>query len=362
MTSADATYPYAPDYIVPPGETLRETMESMSMTEKSLAQRLGLKTQSLHRIFTGTQPIRPDTAAKLEMIFGVPARFWNSLQAQYAEAIARQKEKARLESELQERKEWIRQFPVSIMKKRGYIPDSRDATIVYRGLLAFFAITSGDAWAEIWDTPEVAARRSICFETNKYHASVWIRQGERMAANIPCGQYNAGKFKAALVKIRDLTVESPDVFTSRMRDLCAEAGVALAMVPEIAKVPWNGATKWMLNKPLIILNLRGKSEDSFWFSFFHEAAHVLTDSRRRLYIADNSNAPEEVAADNFAAEFLIPAHFNQRIAAFKSKAEIIDFARELGIAAGIVAGRHRYLTRKWTHFGGLIRRFNWAWD
>ena len=86
MAAANKAYPYTPDYIVPPGETLRETMEAMLMTKESLAQRLGLTSQSLHRIFAGEQPIRPDTAAKLKMILGVPARFWNNLQTQYAEA------------------------------------------------------------------------------------------------------------------------------------------------------------------------------------------------------------------------------------------------------------------------------------
>lgn len=360
MTTANKTHAFAPDYIVPPGETLRETMDSMLITQESLAQRLGLTPQSLHRIFIGDQPIRPETAAKLEMIFGVPARFWNNLQTQYAEALAKREEKKRLEAEQQERKEWIRNFPVALMKERGYIPDSSDATEVYRGLLAFFAVASGDAWGNIWDRPAVAAKRSTCFETSKWHASVWIRQGERMAATINCAPYDPAKFKLVLAEIRKLTVETPEIFANRMRELCAESGVALALVPEIPKVPWNGATKWMMGKPLIILNLRGKGEDRFWFSFFHEAAHVLHDGRSRLYIADKSSAPEEVAADNFAAEFLIPVHYDSRIRAIRTKIDIIALAKELGIAAGIVAGRHRHLTGKWNRFDGLIRKLKWT--
>jgi len=42
------------------------------------------------------------------------------------------------------------------------------------------------------------------------------------------------------------------------------------------KVPWHGVTKWLLpSKAMILLNLRGKMEDQFWFSFFHKAGHVL---------------------------------------------------------------------------------------
>jgi hypothetical protein len=75
-----------------------------------------------------------------------------------------------------------------------------------------------------------------------------------------------------------------------MKQLCANAGVAVALVREMKKVPWNGATKWLTpNKAMILLSLRGKGEDKFWFSFFHEAGHVLKDKKKGLFINDESN-------------------------------------------------------------------------
>jgi Zn-dependent peptidase ImmA (M78 family) len=51
-----------------------------------------------------------------------------------------------------------------------------------------------------------------------------------------------------------------------------------------------------------LLNLRGKSNDLFWFSFFHEAAHVLHDNKKDLYInSGEKDNPIEVRADCFAA-------------------------------------------------------------
>ena len=98
-----------------------------------------------------------------------------------------------------------------------------------------------------------------------------------------------------------------------MQELCAEAGVALVFIPEMKKVPWNGATKWLSSeKAMIILNLRGKGEDLFWFSFFHEAGHVLTGKKQHLYIAEkHDDSPEEKKADAFASEILIPAKVQQ---------------------------------------------------
>lgn len=360
MASIDKKTSFQPDYAIPPGETLREIMDAQSMTIESLAKRIGMDVRSLHRIFSGSQPIVPETSARLEMVFGIPASFWNNLQAQYAETLARLSERDRLNKERRANKEWIKKFPLSLMKKRRYISEGKDEDEIYRALLSFFGVTSKDALEQTCAYSNVAARRSVCFETNKWHMAVWIRQGEREVANTIGKPYDVKQFKKSLVEIRKLTSKTPEIFVPKMKSLCAVAGVCLALVPEIPKVPWNGATKWIRGRPLIILNLRGKGEDVFWFSFFHEASHVLHDDRRSLHVADNSDDAAEKKADKFAAESLMPAKYNHRVCEVKTDSEIGLIAQELGIAPGIVAGRYRHLTKKWNRYAHLIRKFKWV--
>jgi len=83
MITAKRKYKFEPDYAVPPGETLREIMEDLGMTQKEMAKGIGLTVQSLNRIFKGTQPITFESAGRLELATGIPARFWNRLEAQY---------------------------------------------------------------------------------------------------------------------------------------------------------------------------------------------------------------------------------------------------------------------------------------
>ncbi len=139
-------------------------------------------------------------------------------------------------------------------------------------------------------------------------------------------------------------------------------GVAVAFVREMKKVPWNGATKWVSpSKAMILLSLRGRSEDKFWFSFFPEAGHVLHDGKKDLLINDgSSDDPRELHADKYASEFLIPGKYDKAIKKFRSKAEIVDFANALNVAPGIMAGRYQFLTGRWDLFKGLIRSFQWA--
>ncbi len=360
MLKSEKKLGFEPDYAVPPGVTLKEVMESLDMTQKDLAIRTGVTVQTLNRIFKGEQPISYETSNKLEMATGVPSRMWNNLEAQYREQLAKLKELKQLESDLG----WLNDIPVKELVNRNAIVSKNDETSLLRETLKFFGVSSVSAWHDIWSKPAVAARRSQCFETRPGAAATWIRLGEIEAQKIDCREYNRKKFYKVLETIKTLTLKKPEEYVPEMVSLCAEAGVAVSLVPEIKKVPWHGATKWITaTKALILLNLRGKAEDQFWFSFFHEAGHVLNDSKKDLHINDGKeDDPSEKKANAFAAEFLIPSEYDPDIKCFRSKADIIALASKLHIAPGIVAGRYQRLTKKWSYFKDLIRPLRWGSD
>jgi len=360
MVKATRKYTFEPDYAIAPGITLRETMEALDMSQKELATRTGLTQQTLIRIFKGEQPISYETANRLELALGVPSSMWNNLEAQYREQVAKVHERERMEEDLA----WLKEIPVAELVKRSVLPKQADKVEQLRSVLAFYGVSSVEAWHEIWDTPAVAARRSLCFESCPGPASAWIRMGEIEAHAMECAKYSKKKFQAAVQEIRTLTVLEPEVFSERMQAICAKAGVALVFVPEIKKVPWFGATKWLSpNKAMIILNLRGKAEDLFWFACFHEAGHILHDPKKHLFINNGKlkqEDPKEIRANEYAADILIPKRHNDEIVAATSKKKIKAIAKELGISPGIVVGRYQFLTKNWYLFNDLKKRFEWA--
>lgn len=354
---AKRLYGFEPDYAVSPAKTLLETLESLNMTQKELATRTGLTEQTIVRILKSEQPITFETANKLEMVTNVPARLWNNMEMNYRQQLSKIKQAKALEHGI----DWLKEVPVKELMVRGYISKETCGSDLVHETLKFYGVSSVDAWNDIWYEPKVTARRSDCFETQPGPTSAWIRLGEVQAQGIPTSPYKKEKFKEALQHIRELTTKSPSVFIDEMRTLCAESGVALSLAREVKKIPWNGASKWLSpDKAMILLSLRGKAEDLFWFSFFHEAYHILHGEKQRLYIAEkNSTDTEEQKADRFAAEILIPAKFNEHIVACTSKQEIVELAQNLNICPGIVAGRYRDLTKKWTYFKDLTNTFDW---
>jgi HTH-type transcriptional regulator/antitoxin HigA len=351
---------FEPDYAVPPGATLEETMESLGMTQRDLGTRTGLTVQTLNRIFKGEQPITYETANKLELVTGIPAAFWNNLEAQYREQLTKIGQARDLETQI----DWLKGIPVKDLVEREVLPDTRDKIVLLHETFRFFGVTSVDAWRNVWDCPKVAARRSTFFESSPGPTATWLRLGELQARETDCEPYDKERFADKLRAIRQLTVQSPEEFLPEMQRLCSEAGVALSLVPEIKKAPWSGAAMWLTPaKAMIVLNLRGKFEDRFWFTFFHEAGHILLGSKKATFIDDGktyADDPEEKKADDFAAKTLIPLEFDSQIKAARSAAHIEKLAAGLEISPGIVAGRYQHLTKKWNHFNKLKRRFEWV--
>ena len=78
-----------------------------------------------------------------------------------------------------------------------------------------------------------------------------------------------------LYAAKDLIAKHPNDLLKRLQQLCADAGVCLVYTPTFPKVPISGAARWHKDYPVIQLSLRGKWNDIFWFTFFHEAGHIM---------------------------------------------------------------------------------------
>ena len=360
MGTRQAQYPYDPDYAVPPGATLLDKIEELEIGKGELALRLGLSAKHVSRIIHGHEPITPETAIGLERVTGVPASFWNAREAIYRERLARIRDGENLQRDL----EWLRSIPTGELCKRGFVTTTRRDVGLLRETLAFFGVSGTAAWQNYWDEfiAKVGARESPSFEARREALATWLRLGELQARDIECQPFDKSGFHGALADIRKLTRKDPKVFVPKTRRLCGDTGVALALVPELKNVPWHGASWWITpQKAIIELNLRGRKEDHFWFSFFHEAGHILRDSKKAVFINDGSKGDEnEGKADAFAADFLIPADRLPEVLQVRTQEQILGLADSLGISPGIVVGRLQRETKKWNWFNNLRRTFVWT--
>jgi HTH-type transcriptional regulator/antitoxin HigA len=355
--------PFAPDYAVPAGATVADLLEERGMTQTDLAHRLGVSLKHVNQIVKGAASISAELALGLEKVFGIAAAFWLNRESLYQADVARREER----QHLKKADTWVKNFPLSELKKRGLVPRDAKGPELVAALLQFFGIAGPNQWSD----PTVAFRKSLKFESDPYALSTWLRVGELEASEIECDAFDPDKFLTALAEARSLTRLTPHEWQPRLIEACARAGVCVVVVDTFPRARANGATRWLSpTKALIQLSLRYRWEDIFWFTFFHEAGHVLLHRKRGVFVEPVGHRPAEGAtseslrfereADRFATRTLIPSKYD-RLLQRSTLSEVPSFAEQLGIAPAIVVGRlqHDGLL-PYSHGNQLRRRFAFA--
>ncbi|MFZ2617463.1 MAG: DUF4351 domain-containing protein [Anaerolineae bacterium] len=79
---------YHPDFMYPPGETLKEKLEELGLSPPGFAVRLGWTLKHLRAVLRGAAEITPTMAGQLETELASPAHFWLAYQKRYNNYLA----------------------------------------------------------------------------------------------------------------------------------------------------------------------------------------------------------------------------------------------------------------------------------
>lgn len=346
----DTRLAYEPTTAAHPGETVVDYLEFNGWSQRELARRTGLTPKTISEICNGKAPVSPPTALALENVLKRPAHFWLNLQRQYDEAEARR----HVEAKLDQWKGWAEKFPLKVLKRYEWLEMEGPNPSEVGALLKFLGVSSPDSWNSVWQANNVAYRQTRQFRTSVEAISAWVRAAELLAEQVRVTEFDERRLRASISTLRGLTRTRPERFLPEMEQVCAAAGVAFVVVPELPYTGISGCARWLTDtKALIALTLRYKTDDQFWFTFFHELGHILLHSKKHEFVLDNAadtltdqvvdpqmqKAEEE--ANRFAADTLIPGEpFHGFIKANDFSNEAIhQFAEEQGIGPSIVVGR-----------------------
>lgn len=349
------------DLPIPPGEVLEEELAARGMTQKELAARLGRPPQVVNEIIKAKKAITPETALELEKVLGIDAQFWVNLEAGYRMTLAKNKDQDEIAGSVDS----LADFPIQDMVKRRWIPADLDKPARLRALLNFLGVAEPQAFQEaVGFRMTQAALRRVSLGA----LAVWLRKGELDAQGVETNEYHEHAFIAALIEIRAMTGKHPEDFIPAIKHLCSGAGVVFLMIREFPKSGANGATRWLTHhKALIQMSIRNKWADIFWFSFFHEAGHLLKHRSRRVFIEGIDKDPDlvtiESEADEFARDFLIPAVEWETYVSdgYFTAASIQEFSTRIQIAPFMVVGRlQREKRLDYNQMTGMKRRYQWV--
>lgn len=330
---------YNPDYSVPPGWVLEEYLETLGISHAEFARRCGRSPKLISEIISGNASLEPKTALQFEKVLGLDASVWLGIETGYQLHRARKIEK----ETAKKCAAWAEGFPVTELVKRGAIARPESGADTVSKLLAFFGRGSIEAWEARSVAVSVVYRHSRSFESDEKALTAWLRLGELEAESQECAEYGEAQFRNAVREIRGLTRKPIERALPYATQLCNEAGVALTLVKPLSQTKLSGAARWLSpRKAVIQLSARHKSDDHLWFSFYHEAAHLLLHSKKEIFVDANGNGNTDIEeeADKWASKTLIPKTEWARFVAESSftKRAVETFSEKQGIAPGIVVG------------------------
>ncbi len=346
------------EYVIAPGETLLELLETNCMTQLDLANKTGITKKTINEIIKGKAPITPATALKLEYVFNIRASFWNNLESDYRESLERKKD---MDSIIEDEK-YLTNIPYLEMSKRNwdYIEKTKDPIEKVINLRKFFGVASLSFDTEL--KKKLAFRKKDNENFSLESLYCFLRYGEIESNKDKYPKFNIELLKEKVKEIR-LLANTPFLENlHNIKEILRDCGVSLVYEPHLPHTYINGVSyKISCDKAIIMISDRGKRDDILWFTLFHEIAHLIKHSKKEIFIDDDNidKTEIELEADNYAKNILIKdTEYNNFITNNRyTEKQIKDFAKENNVNTGIVIGRlQKDGIIGWNDFNNLITR------
>lgn len=333
-----------------PGDTIQEHLDAIGMTQAELAERMGRSISKLNDLIKGKISLTPETAQKLEYVLGVEASFWLNLERIYQQELL---EIEKLEF-LEKCEKWIDGFPISKLKTMGFLPKSRKKGEIIDGLLRFFQVASPTEWESVYIQESLAYKINLQYSSHPKVIATWLRMGEIQAEKMSLKNFDKKKITESIPLIQKLIYRQNENWLIDLQEICASCGIALVYTPSISKAPVYGVSRWIKNKtiPLIQLTDRRKDYNAFWFSFFHELAHIRYHNKGEVFISGldgiKQNEEKEKEANQFAARMLLSLSDRQIIFSHETftKELILEFSSQLKKHPSIIVSQ---IQREYKH-------------
>jgi Plasmid maintenance system antidote protein len=359
MTSDDT---FDPNWFSPPGDTIKDVLKERNISLNDFSIRIGLPLDSLECLLRGELKITENLADTLAREFGGSAAFWINRELQYRRSFARI-HSFPISNEIVI---WLNNLPLKEMIDFGWIRKFEDVHLQIVECFKFFDVTNFKSWTSKYRkiVESAAYRTSPKYLSTTGAVAAWLRRGQILSESIKCNSWDSDRFRSLLPTLRRLTrVHDPRDFMPELQRLCGEAGVAVVVARAPSDCKASGATYFSsAKKAHIQLSCRYLSDDHFWFTFFHEAGHLILHSQQSMFFEGIEAASlQEEEANRFSEDTLIPEYLKQEFMSLPLDGrKIMRFAKLADISPGIVVGQLQYynkITRR--QLNNLKRRFSW---
>lgn len=325
-----------------PGIYIREELDKIEMSQKELATRIGVSEKLVSLIIGGARDISANFARKLGYVLK-DSKYWLDAQASYE---AEQQKVADKNGIGDDEVKLLKEFKIIIpyLMQEGWIHnDCGDVEKVLQ-LREFLQVSNLSLIPHISYNAAYRAQLSKNININPFILFAWQRLCEKEVENIhPKVEVNTNELEEYISDIKKLMSKDISTIANHLEQIFFKCGIAFKVVKNFKGAPVQGFIKSTVDKLILCVTLRGKNADRFWFTLFHEMAHILHgDYNKRFIDFDSVNSDQEEKADEWARNQLIdPVAYKNFIfdrdpTSFE---EIVSFATENKVPPFIVIGR-----------------------
>lgn len=259
--------------------------------------------------------------------------------------------------------EEFRRCPVAEMVKRGWFPGFTGTVLELKSQIEdwFTRFLGALEWGKMRPAFNRQHIRSGS-QHDEYALSAWRIRVMNLALKEKLPAYRQGTVTAEFLnRLAQLSYlkDGPKLAVEFLN----KSGIHLIFEPHLPKTHLDGAAiKMPDDSPLVALTLRHDRLDNYWFTLFHELAHVALHLDRdgfEVFYDDldkTSRDQCEKEADAFASNALIPAKEWKASGLPKlvTDATVISLANRLHISPAIPAGRARHERKNFFILKNLI--------
>lgn len=340
-----------------PGKSILDLIEQRNIPKSTLPDILNISHTTLEDLLNGYKAIDNSIATKLSKEIGGSVQFWIKREEQFREDLLR------LENISADK--LLSDFDVNYVSKNSL---SNDSVTQKDKFLNFFDVPDFPSWKLKYSDlfKRVYFKKSHTLQSKKVGLATWLRCAEIYSNTIKTSSWDKDKLIASLDDIRHLTKEKdPNIFIPHLKDIFASCGVKFLILKTPKGCPISGAIRFIDENPVLVLSLRYKSDDHFWFTIFHEIGHLIQHNIQDIFLEDRTDQGDvdkiEGEANYFAEKTLLSGLDKDALKRISiSHRNIVRKAVELNISPGILVGQLQfYEIVSHKHFNNLKRRYTW---
>ena len=348
-----------------PGTTLYNELKKANLSRKELAIRTGVTEKHICTVINGDRGISADFARKLGYVFYDTA-FWLKLQSRYDEEQACIKDEENISAEEITLLKPLREIMAYFIECGHMHNNCGEASKVVQ-LRQLLNVSDLTVIPQITYNAAYRAQLSSNAKVDPYVLFAWQRLCEKSIENIAVSSAaDIELLRSRIEEIRAQMFGDINDGIQTLQAIFAECGIAFQVVKNFRGAPVQGFIKETSEKKLILcLTIRGHRADIFWFTLFHEIAHILNgDYTSRFVDFDLANADAEAAADRYAGDVLIdPKLYREFIQTIEKPTweDIVYFAKQANVQPYIVLGRlQNDRVLDWSDYAGKLEKYVWA--